>query len=62
MNKQNVQVFDNDVQQGGSYVYTNQERLSSRLANSRMSEAVRSCYDFADRRVLDLGCGGPPVT
>jgi 2-polyprenyl-3-methyl-5-hydroxy-6-metoxy-1,4-benzoquinol methylase len=54
--KKNVDRFDEDVRQGGSYAYT-AERLSSQLANARISRSIGEAYDFRDKSVLDLGCG-----
>lgn len=54
--KANVDRFDEDVRQGGGYVYTG-GRLSSRLANARISKAISDIYPFSSKRVLDLGCG-----
>lgn len=54
--KKNVGQFDEDVRRTGSYAYT-AERLSSRLANARISRSVAEAYDFRGKSVLDLGCG-----
>lgn len=59
--KPNVSRFDEDVRRGGSYAYT-AERLSSRLANGRISDEVANLYPFASKRVLDLGCGDGTYT
>lgn len=53
--KKNVSQFDEDVLKTGSYAYT-AERLSARLANSRISECIAQSYDFTGKTVLDLGC------
>lgn len=54
--KKNVSVFSRDVSEGGSYAYTG-ERLSSRLANERISTAVNHIYPVKGKRILDIGCG-----
>jgi 2-polyprenyl-3-methyl-5-hydroxy-6-metoxy-1,4-benzoquinol methylase len=61
MTKSNVQRFDSDVLQGGSYVYT-AERLSARTANARISDAVAEAFDFRGQTVLDVGCGDGAYT
>jgi len=59
--KQNVRQFDDDVRRTGSYAYTT-ERLSARLANTRISESIADSFDFAGKSVLDLGCGDGTYT
>lgn len=54
--KTNVSRFDDDVKRTGSYVYT-AEKISSRLANARISKSIADIYTFKSKRVLDLGCG-----
>lgn len=59
--KENVRRFDEDVKATGSYAYT-AERVSSKLANGRISEAIAAAYPFKGKRVLDLGCGDGAYT
>jgi len=59
--KANVRRFEEDVVRTGSYVYTS-ERLSSRLANQRISECIAAAFDFQDSTVLDIGCGDGSYT
>ncbi|HVI89220.1 MAG TPA: class I SAM-dependent methyltransferase [Dongiaceae bacterium] len=59
--KKNVNRFEDDVRRSGSYAYT-AEKLSSQLANGRISEGISSSYSFAGKRVLDLGCGDGTYT
>lgn len=59
--KDNVHRFDDDVRKTGSYVYTN-EKLSSKLANARISESLGKNYEFSGKRILDLGCGDGTYT
>jgi SAM-dependent methyltransferase len=55
--KHNVDVFSRDVLcGGGGYAYTG-ERLSSILANRRITEAYAALYPMKGKRLLDLGCG-----
>ncbi|MFZ4683590.1 MAG: class I SAM-dependent methyltransferase, partial [Terrimicrobiaceae bacterium] len=59
--KENVNQFDRDVVDGGSYQYTG-ARLSSRIANKRMSMSIKEIYDFSNKSVLDCGCGDGAYT
>lgn len=59
--KENVNRFDADVKATGSYAYT-AEKLSSQLANGRITEAIAAAYPFRGKRVLDLGCGDGAYT
>jgi 2-polyprenyl-3-methyl-5-hydroxy-6-metoxy-1,4-benzoquinol methylase len=56
LTKANVSAFNRDVSRDGSYAYTT-ERLSSILANKRITEALEALYPLAGKRLLDLGCG-----
>ncbi len=49
--------FNTDVLRHGGYVYSTSERLSCRLSNQRMTEAVLSMAQVEGRRVIDVGCG-----
>lgn len=59
--KENVNRFDADVKATGSYAYT-AERLSSQLANARITAGISAAYSFGGKRVLDLGCGDGAYT
>ena len=59
--KKNVKVFESDVKSIGGYQYT-RGRLSSSLANQRISEAIWSFIDFEGARILDIGCGDGSYT
>ncbi len=59
--KKNVSQFNSDVEKLGSYSYTT-DRLSSNVANARISSEIASIYDFKDKVVLDLGCGDGSYT
>lgn len=56
-----VQPFERDVQQRGGYQYTG-ERLSCRMANARISDAVLAGASFTAARVIDIGCGDGTYT
>jgi SAM-dependent methyltransferase len=59
--KKNVSQFDQDVATGGGYQYTG-NKLSSFLANKRMSDSIKSFYNFSNLNVLDCGCGDGKYT
>jgi SAM-dependent methyltransferase len=52
-----VQPFDRDAGEGGGYVYTTNERTSSRIALQRHFDLIREAVTFDGRSVLDIGCG-----
>ena len=54
--KNNISIFSRDVTKDGSYAYTT-DRLSSLMANKRISEAFQAIYPLSGKRLLDLGCG-----
>ncbi len=56
-----VEPFERDVRRRGGYQYTS-DRLSCRLANARISDAVLAGASFAGRRVIDVGCGDGTYT
>ncbi len=60
--ERNVGEFNRDVAANRGYVYTATDRLSCRLSNGRMSEAVLELADVTGRRVLDVGCGDGTYT
>jgi SAM-dependent methyltransferase len=49
--------FDRDVERFGSYLYTRDDRLSTRLATGRGLKMVAETGEFAGRTVVDIGCG-----
>jgi ubiquinone/menaquinone biosynthesis C-methylase UbiE len=57
-----VEAFDRDVLRNRGYLYTTNARLSSKLANQRLTEAALAATDFKDKRVLDVGCGDGTYT
>lgn len=56
------QPFDADVAERSGYRYTTGARLSSVLANARISDAVLEAVDFEGTRVIDIGCGDGTYT
>lgn len=57
-----VEAFNRDVLANEGYLYTTHARLSSRLANQRLTEATLAIADFRGKRVLDIGCGDGTYT
>ncbi len=62
MREKNIQKFDSDVIANAGYVYTSDDRLSSRIANERLSAAVREAARLKGKRVIDVGCGDGKYT
>jgi len=56
-----VEPFERDAAEHGGYQYTT-DRLSSRLANARISDAVLAAASFDGARVIDIGCGDGTYT
>jgi len=55
--ERNVSQFEADVGEKGGYVYSTTDKLSCRMSNGRMSEAIAAFARPAGRRVIDIGCG-----
>lgn len=49
--------FDIDVSLNGGYLYTTQARLSSRVANQRLTQATLEAVALKGKKVIDVGCG-----
>ena len=60
--KKTVRQFNRDVEVNIGYLYTTAAKLSSRLANLRLSEAVEHITNLAGKRVIDVGCGDGTYT
>lgn len=60
--RDDVDAFAADATTNHGYLYTTNARLSSELANRRLTDAVLAVADFAGRRVLDMGCGDGTYT
>lgn len=56
------EVFNQDAAHRGGYVYTTNARLSSRMANRRLTDAGLAAADFRGKKVLDIGCGDGTYT
>ncbi len=48
--------FTDDIELHGGYVYTT-EKISSKMANARISKSILSMDSFVGKKVLDIGCG-----
>jgi ubiquinone/menaquinone biosynthesis C-methylase UbiE len=57
-----VDAFDRDAAHNRGYLYTTNARLSSRLANQRLTEAALAAASLTGKRVLDVGCGDGTYT
>ena len=55
-------IFNSDVDQTGSYLYTTNEMLSNRVASARKSRAMLETISYRGKRVLDIGCGDGTYT
>jgi ubiquinone/menaquinone biosynthesis C-methylase UbiE len=49
--------FNRDVRQNTGYLYTTKARISSRIANRRLSDATLEMANWKDKVVIDIGCG-----
>ena len=49
--------FDIDVSLNGGYLYTTQARLSSRVANQRLTQATIDAVTLKGKKIIDVGCG-----
>jgi SAM-dependent methyltransferase len=54
--------FDRDVRAHAGYVYTTNGRLSSSLANERLTIASLSALSYRGLRLVDIGCGDGAYT
>lgn len=58
----NVDAFQRDIQDNGGYLYTTNAKLSSQMANARITEALFALAKMKDTKVLDVGCGDGTYT
>ncbi len=54
--------FDIDVTLNGGYLYSETGKLSSQMANERLTKAVFDTVSLAGKVVLDVGCGDGAYT
>jgi len=57
-----VEPFNHDVVRNRGYLYTTDARLSSQIANRRLSDATVAAADFCGKRIIDIGCGDGTYT
>ena len=64
MNKEGFtfEPFNQDVYNNAGYIYTTGARLSSQIANDRLSIAALSAVDIGQQHVIDIGCGDGTYT
>jgi SAM-dependent methyltransferase len=60
--KENVEKFNDDVRDGGGYVYTATSRYSSQVANQRLTDATIALMPPVHGTILDMGCGDGSYT
>ena len=60
--KNSADIFNNDVESHRGYVYTTNQRLSSRLATDRQVDLILSMGRMHRRKVIDIGCGDGTFT
>lgn len=54
--------FQRDVVAHGGYLYTTNQSWSARTAIDRQTQSVLSITNFAEKRVVDIGCGDGAAT
>ena len=57
MLKQNVEVFNQNVQENGGFLYTTNSEFSSFVANKRISEEIFKFIKPTYKTLIDIGCG-----
>ena len=60
--KKAIDSFNRDVAANDGYLYTTQARLSSIMANRRLTDAALGIVDWRGKRVIDIGCGDGTYT
>ncbi len=60
--ERNIVSFDRDVAHNNGYMYTTNARLSSELANRRLTNATLDLVDLEGKKVVDVGCGDGTYT
>jgi ubiquinone/menaquinone biosynthesis C-methylase UbiE len=57
-----IKSFNADVQVNQGYLYTTNARLSSQLANQRLTDVTLETVPLAGKSVIDIGCGDGTYT
>ena len=57
-----VAPFNRDATTNAGYLYTTDTRLSSQMANRRLTDATLDAVGFRGQRVIDIGCGDGTYT
>lgn len=57
-----IEQYNQDVLKYGGYVYSQKNKYSARVANERITQECLLLGQFADKRVLDIGCGDGTYT
>lgn len=60
--EKSVQKFNQDAEENKGYCYTQTSKLSCRLANQRLSQAIMEVSDLEGKSVIDVGCGDGTYT
>jgi ubiquinone/menaquinone biosynthesis C-methylase UbiE len=55
--KQNVNAFNQNVQQNGGFLYTTNAQFSSHVANKRISDEIFKFIKPTYKTLVDIGCG-----
>ncbi|MBI2029848.1 class I SAM-dependent methyltransferase [Candidatus Gottesmanbacteria bacterium] len=57
-----VNKYNRDIKKYGRYVYTDSQKLSSVIANQRLTDAVINSASFKNKMIIDIGCGDGTYT
>ena len=60
--ERSISRFNQDVEEKQGYQYTNVHKLSSILANTRMTDEILNSADFYGKSIIDIGCGDGTYT
>jgi 2-polyprenyl-3-methyl-5-hydroxy-6-metoxy-1,4-benzoquinol methylase len=60
--KENVNVFNSDIESNQGYKYTTNARFSSIVANKRLTEVTLANIPAGVKTVIDIGCGDGTYT
>lgn len=62
MREKNIDKFNSDTAVNKGYLYSATNKLSCRMSNARISEAVGQIIDLHGKSVIDIGCGDGTYT